>query len=429
MGMLRGVRCSTIFVFVTMLATFVVGASALGLTANAADSRQLASAHQALQAGNYAAAIKAVNAAFEAGGLTSEQTSRGLYIRGTAQLARKRSAEAIADLNAALWTGHLPKRLDTRAMQQRANAYAAAGIRTPPPVARRGTATRKSWAAVSKPITTGTLANRKARPSHKVAMPVPRVDRLPEGFKAPTRAVVRPTRPNGWSTHKAQSNRATSSPTLSRPVSATRWQAATHKPAQHNVSSRPTAPANVTTRSWSQATRAPVRSTTRQYRPAPRPPKSTVRRRLSAVQANDAARDQSAEPGRAPASAFATRTSRAKTVPQPVVRRPPTNFATSTQITRTAQPVRQAPASRKIVAASPPPSRSDTAASPPAGPASVPNLGTLFGGLLGTSGSEKPDHISAADELQRQRTQRIREHNRNLGSKAGPTGDAASVSQ
>ena len=430
MGTLRGVRCTTTFIIATVLVTLIVGASAPRLTAHAADSRQLANAHKALQAGKFTAAIKAVNAAFEAGGLTSEQTSRGLYIRGTAQLARKRSAEAIADLNAALWTGHLPTRLDSRAKQQRAKAYAAAGIRTPPPVARRGTTTRKTWAAVSKPITTGTLPAHKARPSHKVAMPAPRVDRLPEGYKTPAGAVVSPARqsrgvnPRGLvnANHTEFDTLTTSA---SGPLAIGNAQDRYSK-AYHRHQPRHGKHGTVHGR-WQRELLCPRPLANTSRRPVhPRRPCRTGRQ-MSGPTFPPEPRGRSRAPYQRPNSPRASHASglRRNLLPrarQQILRRRHGSHPPHDRFARTRR-------HEKIIGVPPAPSRSETPASPSVSPASAPNLGTLFGGLLGTSGSEKPDHIAAADELQRQRAQRIREHNRRLGTETGPEGDAPPVSQ
>jgi hypothetical protein len=94
--------------------------------------RVIESALKQLQAGKAEQAMQAVSAAVAGGNLPPAVLAKALYVRGAAHRRQGRPAQAISDLNSALWLrGGLGGDEREEAIKEKAQAYADAGLADP----------------------------------------------------------------------------------------------------------------------------------------------------------------------------------------------------------------------------------------------------------------------------------------------------------
>ena len=372
------------------------------------DRDTLAAADKELKSGNYQLSITHADNAIASGKLAPADLARGLYIRGSSYLAAGRTSQAIVDLNAALWMKKLPPRLQKDAKAKRYQAYTNVGVAPRESVAGRpGRSVSTISSGATAPKQTPARAS-AASGGHKVALPVERQTRLPEGTH------TRPLVLNA----KAQNTRPK---TIVAPLPVTQttpqWSATTRQAVRP-----PPARRSATIAPARQPSRAPVTAPPRAA-PVKRATAAPARNRVSAGQpvqptARTAVRPFSTQTRVAPRQPSVTTRQAAPTLP---ARRPvPASEVAAVQPAAVAPPDTP-PARRRsspsfgvrdgIYDNAPPP-----APAPAAEPASIEEpvggssfLGSIFGGA-----EPKSDDILAADELQRRRTERIREHNRRL---------------
>lgn len=113
-------------------AIFMVGFMLSSAGSAVAQSSALQSVRQAnsdFAAGKFRSVVKRLDEAINTGKMRSDIMARALYLRGRAKLATGRPAEAISDLNAAIWLNKLPKREQKSAAAQRRKAYQKAGLK------------------------------------------------------------------------------------------------------------------------------------------------------------------------------------------------------------------------------------------------------------------------------------------------------------
>lgn len=145
----------------------------------------LAAAQKSLETGKAEIAGQQIDVLVNGGGLTSRAMARALMIRGEAYRKQGKPAQAIADLQSALWLkGGLNETERTQATNARAGAYREAGLGEPPPgpeTASRTTskppppapaAPHASTPANTAPVVTAAVP---APPSPAAPPPAPRV--------------------------------------------------------------------------------------------------------------------------------------------------------------------------------------------------------------------------------------------------------------
>lgn len=129
----------------------------------AAIQASLEAAQKSLDAGKPEPAVNQVNALISAGRLDSRTMAKALSLRGQAYRRQGKPAQAISDLQSALWLkGGLGEADRTAALQARAEAYKEAGLGEPPAIGGRGQpasriATATTPAAQSNQITTAAV--------------------------------------------------------------------------------------------------------------------------------------------------------------------------------------------------------------------------------------------------------------------------------
>ena len=79
----------------------------------------------------YGAAIRRLDQSINAGKMQQSNMAHALYLRGRAKHGSGRTAEAIADLNSAIWFGKLPSRQQKEAIALRQKAYQSSGVKAP----------------------------------------------------------------------------------------------------------------------------------------------------------------------------------------------------------------------------------------------------------------------------------------------------------
>ena len=125
----------------------------------AAVQKVLEAARKSLDAGKADVAYNQVNALITAGGLDVKSMARALALRGHVYKKQGKPAQAIADLQSALWLkGGLNEADRSAALQARAEAYREAGLGEAPEIAGESS-------GPSRPIATATVAPRPATTS------------------------------------------------------------------------------------------------------------------------------------------------------------------------------------------------------------------------------------------------------------------------
>jgi cell division septation protein DedD len=121
-------------------------------------SKALDAAAKALEAGKPDVAVTQTNTVLASSGLDSRSTAQALSLRGQAYRRQSKPAQAIADLQSALWLkGGLSDTERATAMQARSESYREAGLDEPPLAASRSDRT-KSASAGSATVATATEA-------------------------------------------------------------------------------------------------------------------------------------------------------------------------------------------------------------------------------------------------------------------------------
>ncbi len=101
---------------------------------NGAADAALVRAQKALDAGKADVAVDQMNSLLATGGLDSGAMARAMMLRGLAYKKQGKPAQAISDLQSALWLkGALSEKDHSRAIQARAEAYREAGLGEAPP--------------------------------------------------------------------------------------------------------------------------------------------------------------------------------------------------------------------------------------------------------------------------------------------------------
>lgn len=171
----------------------------------AAVQKALDAAQKSLDAGKADIAFSQANALISAGGLESRFMARALALRGHAYKKQGKPAQAIADLQSALWLkGGLTETERTSALQARAEAYREAGLGDAPPISGVSANTPAGNGQQSRPIATATVA---PRPSPEPANGVSNFfsnlfgggqKAAPDAASAPPQAAVNPA-VSSWS--------------------------------------------------------------------------------------------------------------------------------------------------------------------------------------------------------------------------------------
>ena len=383
-----------------LLLAGLIGAAPL--SANPVET--LAAADKELKSGNHELSITHADNAIASGKLAPAELARALYIRGSSYLAAGKSSQAIVDLNAALWMKKLPPRLENDAKTKRYQAYTGAGVAPRAAVATRPVRTQRTIsrsAPPSKPAATGTGI---AQGSHKVALPVERQTGLPEGTR---------TRPRILNSRAPEARPKTILAPLPVTQTTPKWTSTTRQVARPpNVQGRtPAAPAS---RPLNAA--VPAATTAPLVKPRRQPAGSIASTRQPATSTSNAA-----------VGPFTTQTNVARR-PASVVRRPAPPLRTAPRPAATpdvaaVRPATTAPPYASPARPAPAPSfgvrdglYEDTPRAPAPGTAATTDSSggtSFFGSLIG--GSEpKSEALTAADELQRRRTEQIRAHNRRI---------------
>lgn len=138
----------------------------------AAAEKSLETAQKSLDAGKADLAISQVNSVISAGGLDSRLMARALAIRGHAHKTQGKPAQAIADLQSALYLRNgLNDAERAAATQARAEAYRESGLGEPAPAqASTAPAGRPMVSAAAKPATSGAAAKAPAAASESTAI-------------------------------------------------------------------------------------------------------------------------------------------------------------------------------------------------------------------------------------------------------------------
>jgi len=167
--------------------------------------RAIEAALKQVQAGRADQAVQAMTATLSAGNLPPALMAKALYVRGLAYRRQGRSAQAISDLNSALWLkGGLGGEDRVEATNERSAAYAAAGLGGREPESAPGSApapkTGANW--LSGLFGTSAPAAEPPAPARQPTPPAPPPRAEPA---APPRAAVA----SGWSSRtEVQTDRA-----------------------------------------------------------------------------------------------------------------------------------------------------------------------------------------------------------------------------
>ncbi len=167
-----------------------------GLHANAQTNvlEELRLAKSEIAARKFGAAIRRLDQTINAGKMQQSNMARALYLRGRAKHASGRTAEAIADLNSAIWFGKLPSRQQKEAIALRQKAYQTSGVSAPSQTSSGLSSTQRAKAGPSTaaaPILPRiqNRPNASTRPAqHKVFQPIHSAGRLPDGRRRSTAA-------------------------------------------------------------------------------------------------------------------------------------------------------------------------------------------------------------------------------------------------
>jgi cell division septation protein DedD len=157
--------------------------------------RAIEAAQKQLQAGRAEQAVQALSTTLAGGNLPPAILAKAFYLRGIAQRRLGRPANAISDLNSALWLrGGLGGDERGEAMQERAAAYTDAGLRAPDDSAAPAPKTASSnwFGGLFGGGGSGTISAPAPIPPRVSAAAVERVEPAP----APKAATVAP---EGWS--------------------------------------------------------------------------------------------------------------------------------------------------------------------------------------------------------------------------------------
>ena len=137
----------------------------------AAVQKALDAAQKSLDAGKADVALNQANSLISAGGLEPRAMARALALRGHANKKLAKPAQAIADLQSALWlAGGLSEPERAAALQARSEAYREAGLGDAPPIAAAKAAKATANSGTSTPIATAAVA---PRPAETVTAPGP----------------------------------------------------------------------------------------------------------------------------------------------------------------------------------------------------------------------------------------------------------------
>ncbi|MEM9355373.1 MAG: hypothetical protein AAGB04_04100 [Pseudomonadota bacterium] len=344
----------------------------------------------------FGAAIRRLDQTINAGQMQQSNMARALYLRGRAKHASGRTAEAIADLNSAIWFGKLPSRQQKEAIALRQKAYQTSGVNAPSQTSSGLSSTQRTAAGPSAtaPILPR-IQNRpqtSARPiQHKVSQPIHSAGGLPEGQR--TRTTTAPATNRKQQTWPAQATAAQRQP---KPLPSWSQKVVTgtvraSKPQSQPIQSRE-----------STATRPTVP----QFRQ-----KTVVAKRASALAARTGTHVKTWSP----------LTQQFSSQPPKITPRP---TATTTPVGRTPPPARiavQSPPAATRVAPAPP--KDHTAKEVATVPAQAtkqkptiqseqPTPTSALSSMLFGSSPSKSDAISAADRLQAERRARIQAHNK-----------------
>jgi SPOR domain len=111
----------------SLLRLCVVASLALAAGAVYAQDAGLRTGAQSIAAGKYQDAVRQLSAAINASNISASDAAKALYLRGIAYRKLGQSAQAVADLGAAIWLG-LPQADRAKALVNRALAFQAAGL-------------------------------------------------------------------------------------------------------------------------------------------------------------------------------------------------------------------------------------------------------------------------------------------------------------
>lgn len=133
------------------------------------------------EAGRMDNAISTLTKAIGGGGLSSQDLAKALYYRGLASSRSGKSAQAIADLTSAVWMkGGLSPSEQKTALETRAKAYAAVGVKDPgPPTTSVGAPLPKTAASLPTKAAAKVASSTPATPGsfktnvNKPAAPAP----------------------------------------------------------------------------------------------------------------------------------------------------------------------------------------------------------------------------------------------------------------
>ena len=349
--------------------------------AQTATLETLRAANSELTAGKSSAVIKRLDKAINAGQMSQANMARALYMRGRAKQAVGRTAEAIADLNSAIWFRKLPAREQKEAIAQRQKAYQSSGIKSPVP----STIAPKTASLPSKQQAAVLPVNRTAKPiQHKVARPLLSSTRLPEGQKR--QEILKRT--------------VTAPQSLAKPVP--KWSqvvTGTIPPVKQSTQTVPN------TRSVKPTTTAAAIPSFRQVTVPSRPAKTATASLAKPIKTWSPVTQQFTAPPRAPAPVSQPKPPAVAAV---IKTTPPARTATAA-----ASQSRPEPHAPKLLSPKPKPEAKAPSGQPSGQPLGVANIGSL---LFGGSASEKPDAVAAADRLQAERRARIQAHNKNIAA-------------
>ena len=167
--------------------------------------RTIEAALKQVQAGRADQAVQAMTATLSAGNLPPALMAKALYVRGLAYRRQGRSAQAISDLNSALWLkGGLGGEDRVEATSERSAAYAAAGLGGREPDSARDSAPAPKTGGNWLSGLFGTSAP-AAEPPAPARQPTPPAARPRAEPAAPPQAAVA----SGWSSRtEVQTDRA-----------------------------------------------------------------------------------------------------------------------------------------------------------------------------------------------------------------------------
>ena len=170
--------------------------------------RAIEAALKQVQAGRADQAVQAMTATLSAGNLPPALMAKALYVRGLAYRRQGRSAQAISDLNSALWLkGGLGGEDRVEATNERSVAYADAGLggREPDSAPDSAPAPKTGGNWLSGLFGTSAPASEPPAPARQPTPPAPPPRAAPAAPAAPPQAAVA----SGWSSRtEVQTDRA-----------------------------------------------------------------------------------------------------------------------------------------------------------------------------------------------------------------------------